>query len=330
MDTLYFFILVLTVLILAYKRVRLLPAMTIMIVLTVVWTELRHLFYVPSWFRYGNGIVAVTLIGFAIGPLRRLLISDRLYVLFRKILPRISQTEQEALDAGTVWWEGEIFSGRPRWKNLLAYPAPTLSEEERAFIDGPVEELCRMADDWDIASNHRRLPDALWDYIREQRMLGMIIPKEYGGLEFSAQGHSEVVMKLASRNLTAAITVMVPNSLGPGELLLHYGTDEQKQRYLPGLASGDEIPCFALTSPQAGSDAASLIDSGVVCKGKWNGKTVTGIKLNWNKRYITLAPVATVVIKTLSRSIGRRRPYSSTGVRREHSRETPLSTGKRP
>ena len=255
MDTLYFFILVLTVLVLAYKRVRLLPAMTIMIALTVLWTELRHLFYVPSWFRYGNGIVAVTLIGFAVGPLRRLLISDRLFVLFRKILPRISPTEQEALDAGTVWWEGEIFSGRPRWKNLLGYPAPTLSEEERAYIDGPVEELCRMADDWDIASNHRRLPDELWAYIREHRMLGMIIPREYGGLEFSAQGHSEVVMKLASRNLTTAITVMVPNSLGPGELLLHYGTEEQKNHYLPRLATGEEVPCFALTSPTAGSDA---------------------------------------------------------------------------
>ena len=295
MDTLYFFILVLTVLVLAYKRVRLLPAMTIMIVLTVVWTELRHLFFVPSWFRYGNGIVAVTLIGFAIGPLRRLLISDRLFVVFRKILPRISQTEQEALDAGTVWWEGEIFSGRPRWKNLLGYPAPSLSQEERDFIDGPVEELCRMADDWDIASNHRRLPDALWAYICEHRMLGMIIPKEYGGLEFSAQGHSEVVMKLASRNLTAAISVMVPNSLGPGELLLHYGTEEQKQHYLPRLASGDEIPCFALTSPTAGSDAAGMNDYGIVCKQDFQGRETLGLRLNWNKRYITLAPVATLL-----------------------------------
>ena len=295
MDTLYFFILVLTVLILAYKRVRLLPAMTIMIVLTVVWTELRHLFYVPSWFRYGNGIVAVTLIGFAIGPLRRLLISDRLFVLFRKILPRISQTEQEALDAGTVWWEGEIFSGRPRWKNLLAYPGPKLSDEERAFIDGPVEELCRMADDWDIASNHRKLPDELWTYIREHRMLGMIIPKEYGGLEFSAQAHSEVVMKLASRNLTAAISVMVPNSLGPGELLLHYGTEEQKQHYLPRLASGEEVPCFALTSPTAGSDAAGMNDTGIVCKQTFEGRETLGLRLNWNKRYITLAPVATLL-----------------------------------
>jgi acyl-CoA dehydrogenase len=295
MDTLYFFILVLTVLVLAYKRVRLLPAMTIMIVLTVVWTELRHLFYVPSWFRFGNGIVAVTLIGFAIAPLRRLLISDRLYTLFRKILPRISQTEQEALDAGTVWWEGEIFSGRPRWKNLLGYPAPALSEKEQAFVDGPVEELCRMADDWDIATNHRRLPDELWSYVREHRMLGMIIPTEYGGLGFSAQAHSAVVMKLASRNLTAAISVMVPNSLGPAELLLHYGTEEQKQHYLPRLAAGDEIPCFALTSPTAGSDAASMNDLGIVCKQAIDGRETLGLRLNWNKRYITLAPVATVL-----------------------------------
>ena len=295
MDTLYFFILVLTVLVLAYKRMRLIPAMTLMIVLTVVWTELRHLFYVPSWFRFGNGIVAVTLIGFAIGPLRRLLISDRLYTLFRRILPRISQTEQEALDAGTVWWEGEIFSGRPRWKNLLAYPAPALSPEERAFLDGPVDELCRMADDWDIATNHRRLPEELWAFIREHRMLGMIIPKEYGGLEFSAQGHSAVVMKLASRNLTAAISVMVPNSLGPGELLLHYGTEEQKRHYLPRLARGEEIPCFALTSPTAGSDAAGMNDTGVVCRQVFEGRETLGLRLNWNKRYITLAPIATLL-----------------------------------
>ena len=281
METLYFFILVLTVLVLAYKRVPLLMAMAIMVVLTIVWTELRHLFYVPSWFRFSNGIVAVILIGFSITPLRRLLISDRLYGLYRKALPRVSRTEQEALDAGTTWWDGDIFSGRPRWKELLKVPAPSLTEKERSFIDGPIEELCRRADDWDICENHRRLPDELWTFIREHRMFGMIIPEEYGGLGFSAQANSAAVMKLSSRNLTAAITVMVPNSLGPGELLLHYGTEEQKNHYLPLLASGEEIPCFALTSPTAGSDAAgSMNDVGIVCEKTIDGKKVLGLSLN--------------------------------------------------
>jgi len=295
MEILYFLILILTVIVLAYNRVPLLLFMSIMIGLTVVWTELRHLFYVPSWFRFSNGIIAVVLIGFAITPLRRLLISDRLYGIFRKSLPKVSDTEQEALDAGTVWWDAEIFSGRPRWRNLLKVPAPSLSEKEQAFIDGPVEELCRMVHDWDICENHRRLPDPIWDFMREHRMFGMIIPEQFGGLGFSAQANSAVVMKLASRNLTTAITVMVPNSLGPGELLVHYGTDEQKEYYLPRLARGEEIPCFALTSPSAGSDAASMSDEGIICKGQHDGKTVLGIRLNWNKRYITLAPVATLL-----------------------------------
>jgi acyl-CoA dehydrogenase len=295
MEILYFLILVLTVLILAYNRVPLLMSMAIMVGLTVGWTELRHLFYVPSWFRFANGIVAVILIGFSITPLRRLLISDRLYNLFRKALPKVSDTEQEALDAGTVWWDGELFSGRPRWRKLLKVPPPSLTEKEQAFLDGPVEELCRMADDWEICDNYRRLPGRLWDFIREHRMLGMIIPEQYGGLEFSAQANSAVVMKLASRNLTTAITVMVPNSLGPGELLIHYGTEQQKEYYLPRLARGEEIPCFALTSPSAGSDAASMNDAGIVCMGEHNGESVLGLRLTWNKRYITLAPVATLI-----------------------------------
>lgn len=295
MEILYFLILALTILVLAYKRVPLLMAVAIMVGLTVGWTELRHLFYVPSWFRFANGIFGTILIGFTITPLRRLLISDRLYSLFRKALPTVSETEQEALDAGTVWWEGEIFSGRPRWRNLLKVPPPSLTEKEQAFLDGPVEDLCRMADDWEICNRYRRLPNKIWDFIREHQMFGMIIPEQYGGLEFSAQANSAVVMKLASRNLTTAITVMVPNSLGPGELLLHYGTEEQKNHYLPRLASGKEIPCFALTSPLAGSDAASMSDTGIVCEGEHNGKTVLGLRVTWNKRYITLAPVATLL-----------------------------------
>ena len=295
MEILYFFILIFTVLILAYNRVPLLISMAIMVALTVAWTELRHLFYVPSWFRFGNGIVAVTLIGFCIKPLRRLLISDRFFSWFRKALPRLSDTEQEALDAGTVWWDAELFSGRPRWKKLLKMPAPQLSEKEQSFLQGPVEELCRMLDDWEICDTHRKLPDEIWAYIREHRMLGMIIPESYGGLEFSAQAISAVILKLSSRNLTAAISVAVPNSLGPGELLLHYGSKQQKDHYLPRLASGEDIPCFALTSPSAGSDAAGMNDVGIVCKGQYQGKEVLGMNLNWNKRYITLAPIATLV-----------------------------------
>lgn len=215
--------------------------------------------------------------------------------VYRTMLPSMSDTEREALEAGSVWWDGELFSGMPDWDRLTSFPAPRLSDEEQAFIDGPCEELCRMLDEWDIAQNRGDMPPDVWAYIKKHRFFAMIIPKEYGGLEFSAYANAMVIAKLASRSTTASSTVGVPNSLGPAELLLHYGTEEQKNRYLPGLASGDEIPCFALTSPQAGSDAAAIIDSGVVCKGEWEGKEITGIRLNWNKRYITLAPVATVL-----------------------------------
>lgn len=295
MDFLFFMILILTVLLLAYNRVSLLMAMVVMVSLTVGWTELRHLLYVPSWFRFANGIVAVTLLGFLLKPLRRLMISDRLYTVFRETMPAVSATEQEALDAGTVWWDAALFSGRPRWRLLLKAPAPCLSKREQEFIDGPADELCRMLDDWKICHTWHNLPDEAWQFIREHRFFSMIIPEAYGGLGFSAQANSAVVMKLASCNLTAAVTVMVPNSLGPGELLLHFGTDEQKSYYLPRLAMGEEIPCFALTSPSAGSDAAGMNDTGIVCKDMYGGKEVLGLRLNWNKRYITLAPVATLL-----------------------------------
>ncbi len=226
---------------------------------------------------------------------RREKLTKPLLTIYRSMLPTMSDTEREALEAGNVWWDGELFSGMPQWDRLMSYPAPKLSEEEQAFLDGPCEELCRMVDDWDICHERADMPKEVWDYIIENRFFAMIIPKQYGGLEFSAYANAAVITKLASRSPTVSSTVGVPNSLGPAELLLHYGTDEQKQHYLPGLAAGTEIPCFALTSPQAGSDAAALIDSGVVCKGKWKGKTITGIRLNWNKRYITLAPVATVL-----------------------------------
>jgi len=226
---------------------------------------------------------------------RREKITKPLLRIYRTMLPSMSDTEREALEAGNVWWDGELFSGMPQWDKLMAYPAPKLSAEEQAFFDGPCEELCRMVDDWAICHEHSDMPTAVWDYIIEKRFFAMIIPKQYGGLEFSAYANAAIITKLASRSPTVSSTIGVPNSLGPAELLLHYGTEEQKNHYLPGLADGTEVPCFALTSPQAGSDAAALIDSGIVCKGKWQGKTITGIRLNWNKRYITLAPVATVL-----------------------------------
>ena len=293
----YLLILILLLMILAYKRVPAAAAAGFLAILTIVLTEFRDSVYIgtPSAFRWSLGILTVTLAGFAIRPLRRLLISNRLFGLFRKLLPRISRTEQEALDAGTVWWDGEIFAGRPRWRRLLKVPRPALSEREQAFLDGPVEELCRMLNDWEICDHYRKLPQPIWDFLSKHRFFSMIIPESYGGLGFSAQANSAVVMKLASRNLTTAVTVMVPNSLGPAELLLHYGTDEQKQYYLPRLASHEEIPCFALTGPTAGSDAAGMPDIGVVCMEEFEGREVLGFRLNWDKRYITLAPVATVL-----------------------------------
>ncbi|MGB5247031.1 MAG: acyl-CoA dehydrogenase family protein, partial [Woeseia sp.] len=227
--------------------------------------------------------------------LRREKLTRPALAIYRTMLPSMSDTEREALEAGSVWWDGELFSGMPDWDRLMSFPAPQLSAEEQAFMDGPCEELCRMLDEWDIAHNRADMPEEVWAFIKKHKFFAMIIPKAYGGLEFSAYANAMVITKLASRSATASSTVGVPNSLGPAELLLHYGTEEQKQRWLPGLASGEEVPCFALTSPQAGSDAAALIDSGIVCRGQWEGEEIVGIRLNWNKRYITLAPIATVL-----------------------------------
>ena len=231
----------------------------------------------------------------ALPATRRLLLIRPLLRRFRKVMPAISTTEREALAAGSVWWDGELFSGRPSWRSLMNMPKPVLSDPEQAFLDGPVEELCRRLDDWRITHEEQDLPAELWDFIRERRFFGLSIPREYGGLEFSAHAHSEIIMKIASRSITAAVTVMVPNSLGPGKLLLHYGSERQKRYWLPRLAQGEEIPCFALTGPRAGSDAAAIPDSGVLCRGSFNGQTVLGIRLDWDKRYITLGPVATVL-----------------------------------
>ncbi len=295
MTIVFLAIIVLTLMVLSYNRVPLLVCVGILAAITVILTEQRLVWPTPSWFRWTYGILTVTLLGFGIKPLRRLLISNRLLGLYRKLLPKMSDTEREALDAGTVWWEGEIFSGRPRWRRLLKVPRPSLSEREQAFLDGPVENLCRMLNDWEICDHYRKLPKPIWDFLKEHRFFSMIIPEAYGGLGFSAQGNSAVVMKLASRNLTTAVTVMVPNSLGPGELLLHYGTDEQKEYYLPRLARGQEVPCFALTGVSAGSDAAGMPDEGIVTMGEFEGREVLGLRVSWNKRYITLAPVATVL-----------------------------------
>ncbi len=240
-------------------------------------------------------LVVISLVAIP-SPLRRHLVGARFLALFRRILPPVSQTEREALEAGTVWWDGDLFSGNPNWNRLLAYPKPRLTAEEQAFIDGPLRELCEMLSDWEITYENTDMSPQVWQFIKDHGFLGMIIPREYGGKGFSALAHSQVVMQLTTRSGTAAVSVMVPNSLGPAELLLHYGTKEQKDHYLPRLAKGLEMPCFALTSPEAGSDAGGIPDFGIVCKGVWQGKTdVLGIRLTWEKRYITLGPIATLL-----------------------------------
>ncbi|MDA0992127.1 MAG: acyl-CoA dehydrogenase [Proteobacteria bacterium] len=277
---------------LAYNRVGLLSSTVAMGGILLAYTLFGdpHLLWL---------LVLFLLFGLLVFPnlleLRREKLTRPALAMYRTMLPSMSDTEREALEAGNTWWDGQLFSGMPDWDQLMSFPAPKLSDEEQAFIDGPCETLCSMLDDWDISHERADMPPAVWEYIKKHKFFAMIIPKRYGGLEFSAYANAMVIAKLASRNTTASSTVGVPNSLGPAELLLHYGTEEQKDRWLPGLASGKEIPCFALTSPQAGSDAAALIDSGIVCKGNWEGQETIGIRLNWDKRYITLAPVATVL-----------------------------------
>ncbi len=277
---------------LAYNRVSLLSstiAMGVILLAYVFYGSWHPLWLLLLFLMYGMLIVP-NLFDF-----RREKITRPALNVYRTMLPSMSDTEKEALEAGSTWWDGELFSGMPQWDKLMSFPPPKLSDEEQAFIDGPCETLCAMLDDWDIAHTRGDMSPEAWAYIKEHKFFAMIIPKRYGGLEFSAYANAMVIQKLASRNATASSTVGVPNSLGPAELLLHYGTEAQKDRWLPGLASGDEIPCFALTSPQAGSDAAALIDTGIVCHGEWEGEETLGIRLNWNKRYITLAPVATVL-----------------------------------
>ena len=241
-------------------------------------------------------IYAAIIIPLNLKSIRRNLFSRNIYSVMKKIMPTISQTEQEALDAGDVWWEAELFSGKPDFSFLQALPKPELTEEEQAFIDGPVEEFCKMLDDWQITHVDYDLTPQAWQFAKENGFFSLIIPKQYGGLDYSAYCHSQVVMKIGSRSGSAGVTVMVPNSLGPGKLLMTYGTEEQKDYYLPRLAKGIEIPCFGLTGPDAGSDAGAMPDTGVVCYGSYEGKdNVLGVRLNFAKRYITLAPVATIL-----------------------------------
>ena len=246
------------------------------------------------WFLWVPIVAIITLIN--LPSVRQKLISKPAMKLLAANLPTISKTEQEALDGGNVWWDAELFSGKPNWKHLRDISTKTLTKEEQAFIDGPVEQLCSMLNDWQITHELQDLPEKVWDYIKQERFFGMIIPKEYGGLGFSARAHSQVVMKISGRSITTAVTIMVPNSLGPGELLIKYGTKDQKDYYLPRLAIGKDVPCFALTGPEAGSDAGSIPDTGIVCRATHYGKEdVLGIRLNWEKRYITLSPIATLL-----------------------------------
>ena len=258
------------------------------------WTILAAIFCagmaVPPGVWIGLGVVAFF---FNVKPVRQYTISNIIMRVFKAFgfIPKISETERTALEAGVVWVEGELFSGKPNFKKIMAEPYPNLTKEEEDFLNGPTERLCEMLDDWQIWES-RELPKDAWDYIKKERFLGMIIPKEYGGLGFTAMAHSQVVMKISSRSVPATITVMVPNSLGPAELLIHYGTDEQKRTLLPRLARGEEIPCFALTEPTAGSDAGAMTAEGVLFRGK-DGKLY--MRLNWNKRWITLAAISTIL-----------------------------------
>jgi acyl-CoA dehydrogenase len=247
----------------------------------------------PVWWTFAIVYVVAGVV-FGVRPIRRRLVTRPLRALLSRALPRMGETERIALEAGSVWWEGELFSGTPHWPHLLEIRAGTLSERERDFLAGPVERLCEMLDDFAI-ERAQTMPREIYDFLARERFYGLIIPERYGGLGFSALAHSAIVAKLASRSLAATVTVMVPSSLGPAELLLRYGTDAQRDHYLPRLARGEEIPCFALTGPEAGSDAAATQSQGIVCRGVHEGTEVLGMRLEWNKRYITLAPIATLI-----------------------------------
>ncbi|MDH5896304.1 acyl-CoA dehydrogenase FadE [Vibrio splendidus] len=272
-----------------YHRVSLVRAL-IVLTSTMVALTLFGGVAVTGWLCY---LLAIAI--FAVPAIRQTIISQKALSLFKKVLPAMSQTEKEALEAGTVWWEAELFKGKPEWKKLQNIADPKLSEAEQEFLDGPVNTVCEMVNDYQVTHELADLPPEVWQYLKDHKFFAMIIKRKYGGLEFSAYAQSLVLQKLTGVSSVLSSTVGVPNSLGPGELLQHYGTEEQRNHYLPRLAEGKEIPCFALTSPEAGSDAGSIPDYGIVCKGQWQGEEVLGMRLTWNKRYITLAPVATVL-----------------------------------
>ena len=273
----------------AYSRASLASFTVSFTILMVVGT----FFQVISFFSWI--LFAVIAIPLNVADIRKQYITKPLLTIFKGIMPEMSNTEQEAIDAGTTWFEAELFRGTPDWKKLHNYPKPRLSPEEQAFLDGPVEVVCRMTDDWQTTHELADLSPEVWQYLKDNKFFAMIIKKQYGGLEFCAYAQSRVLQKLSSVSTVLSSTVGVPNSLGPGELLQHYGTKEQQDHYLPRLVKGDEIPCFALTSPEAGSDAGAIPDFGIVCRGEFNGEEVLGMRLTWNKRYITLAPIATVL-----------------------------------
>jgi acyl-CoA dehydrogenase len=277
---------------LAYRRISLSISTLVAIALLAAYGQWGA---TPPWWKGLLCVPVVLLVLLNIRALRMRLLTRPFMRKYRKLLPAMSSTEREALDAGTVWWDGELFTGGPDWRKLMSAKVPTLTPVEQAFIDGPCETLCGMLDDWDITHRRADLPAAVWTYIKSEGFFAMIIPRRYGGLEFSAYAHSCVLIKIASRSATASSTIAVPNSLGPAELLLHCGTEDQKNHYLPRLARGEDVPCFALTGPRAGSDAASIPDTGIIGRGLWQGAQVIGIRLNFSKRYITLAPVATVI-----------------------------------
>jgi acyl-CoA dehydrogenase len=255
---------------------------------------------VPSWpdvtgWSVLGWLPALVVAALAIPLVRRYVVVAPAYGIVRKILPKVSDTEQQALEAGTIGFDAQLFGGRPDWAKLRAVPAITLTAEEKAFLDGPTEELCKLCDDWKMRFEERDIPEAIWAFVKAHGFLGMLISKQHGGLGFSAQAQSIILGKIASRSPDVCTLVMVPNSLGPGELIERYGTDAQKHFYLPRLARGDDIPCFSLTGPTSGSDAATMRDIGRIERGTWQGKPALGIRLSWDKRYITLGPKATVV-----------------------------------
>tara|TARA_B100001250_G_scaffold99514_1_gene83733 strand:+ start:1633 stop:4065 length:2433 start_codon:yes stop_codon:yes gene_type:complete len=288
----WFLLTITTIVILAYRSTELRESTIVLSILLIAYSIIGDPagFYLAIlWIIFG------LLVSLNIPEIRQNYYSAKILRIYKSLLPNISQTEQEAIEAGNVWWDAELFTGNPNWEVLRSNPKASLSEKEQTFLDGPVNKVCEMIDEWSVIHKDYDLPEEVYDFIKKEGFLSLIIPEEYGGLEFSPLGVASVMSKIGSRSPTLSSMVGVPNSLGPAELLLHYGTENQRKEYLPKLASGELIPCFALTGPYAGSDATSIPDTGIICKGVFEGEEITGIKLNFNKRYITLAPIATLI-----------------------------------